>query len=68
MNFRICHHLCRGNCSWQSKLQKFVALSITKTEYIVATEECKDILWMKNFSLELEVKKDKYIMLCDNQV
>lgn len=30
--------------SWQSKLQKCVALSTTKVEYITATEACKEML------------------------
>ena len=30
--------------SWQSKLQKCVVLSITKSEYIAATKACKELL------------------------
>ena len=56
-----------GAVSWQSKLQKCVALSTTEAEYIAATEACNEMLWMKNFLLELGVKQDKYIVLCDNQ-
>jgi hypothetical protein len=33
--------------SWQSKLQKCVALSTTEVEYIAATEAGKEMLWMK---------------------
>lgn len=54
-----------GAVSQQSKLQKCVALSTTEaeyiaateyiatTEYIAATEACKEMLWLKNFLLEL---------------
>ena len=38
-----------GAVSWQSKLQKCVALSITEAEYITATEAEKEMLWMKQF-------------------
>lgn len=38
-----------GAVSWQSKLQKCVALSTTEAEFIAATEACKDMLWMKRF-------------------
>ncbi|WJZ84404.1 hypothetical protein VitviT2T_004010 [Vitis vinifera] len=45
-----------GVVSWQSRLQKCVALSITETEYIAATEACKEFLWMKHFIHELGFK------------
>lgn len=56
-----------GAVSWQSKLQKSVALSTTEAEYIAATEACKEMLWMKNFLVELGVEQDRYILQCDNQ-
>ena len=56
-----------GAVSWQSKLQKCVALSTTEAEYIAATEACKEMLWMKNFIQELGIEQEKYILLCDNQ-
>lgn len=33
--------------SWMSRLQRIVALSTTKVEYIAATEACKEMLWMQ---------------------
>ncbi|KAK4286499.1 hypothetical protein QN277_003048 [Acacia crassicarpa] len=56
-----------GAVSWQSKLQKCVALSTTEAEYIAATEACKEILWMKNLLLKLGHKQDRYKLRCDNQ-
>ena len=42
--------------SWQSKLQKFVALSIIEAEYIVVNEAVRELLWLKRFLLELSIK------------
>ena len=56
-----------GAVSWQSRLQKCVALSTTEAEYIAATEACKELLWMKKFIQELGFKQQRYVMLCDNQ-
>ena len=32
--------------SWISKLQQVVALSTTEAEYVVATEACKEMIWL----------------------
>ena len=45
-----------GAVSWQSRLQKCIALSTTEAEFIAATEACKELLWMKNILLELGFK------------
>ena len=42
-----------GAVSWQSRLQKCVALSTTKAEYIAITDASKELLWMKKFLQEL---------------
>uniref|UniRef100_A0A3Q7H9P6 Reverse transcriptase Ty1/copia-type domain-containing protein n=1 Tax=Solanum lycopersicum TaxID=4081 RepID=A0A3Q7H9P6_SOLLC len=42
-----------GAVSWQSRLQKCVALSTTKAELIAIVEACKELLWMKRFLGEL---------------
>ena len=39
----------RGVVSWQSKLQKCIALSTIKAKYIAITESFKEALWMKKF-------------------
>ena len=33
--------------SWISKLQKVVVLSTTETEYVVATEASKEMIWLQ---------------------
>ena len=38
--------LCGGAISWMSHLQKCVALSTTKAEYVAATEACKEAIWL----------------------
>ncbi|GKV35980.1 hypothetical protein SLEP1_g44167 [Rubroshorea leprosula] len=56
-----------GAVSWQSKLQKCVALSTTEAEYIAATEVGKEMLWMKRFLQELGLKQKEYVVFCDSQ-
>ena len=56
-----------GVISWQSKLQKWVSLSTTEAEYIAATEAGKEMLWMKGFLQELDLKQKDYIIHCDSQ-
>ena len=46
-----------GAVSWQSRLQKCVALSTTEAEYIAIAEACKELLWMKRFMQELGFKQ-----------
>ena len=35
--------------SWISKLQKVVALSTTKVEYVATTEASKEMIWLHRF-------------------
>ncbi|KAM6575709.1 hypothetical protein CsatA_024036 [Cannabis sativa] len=56
-----------GAVSWQSKLQKCVALSTTEAEYIALVEAGKEILWIKNFLQELGLKQERYVIHCDSQ-
>nr|GEW31659.1 retrovirus-related Pol polyprotein from transposon TNT 1-94 [Tanacetum cinerariifolium] len=49
-----------GAVSWQSRLQKCVALSTTEAEYVAATEACKELLWLKRFLQELGFKQQRY--------
>ena len=56
-----------GAVSWQSRLQKCVALSTTEAEYLAVTEAYKELLWLKRFLQELGFKQQRYVVLCDNQ-
>lgn len=56
-----------GAVSWQSRLQKCIALSTTEAEYIAITEGCKEILWMKKFLQELGQNQESYVLHCDSQ-
>ena len=56
-----------GAVSWQSRLQKCVALSTTEAEYIAANEAGKEMLSLKQFLQELGLKQDGYVVNCDSQ-
>ena len=56
-----------GVVSWQSRLQKLVALSTTEVEYMVAVEAGKELIWMRNFLSELRMKQREFLLLRDNQ-
>ena len=45
-----------GAISWQSRLQKCVALSTIEVEYIATNEAGKEMLWLKWFLQELGLK------------
>ena len=53
--------------SWQSRLQKTVALSTTEAKYMAAVEASKELIWMRNFLSELEMKQEEFLLHCDNQ-
>ena len=56
-----------GAVSWQSKLQKCVALSTTEAEYIAVTEAGKELVWIKTFFKELGMQQNEYVVYCDSQ-
>uniref|UniRef100_A0A3Q7GTV7 Reverse transcriptase Ty1/copia-type domain-containing protein n=1 Tax=Solanum lycopersicum TaxID=4081 RepID=A0A3Q7GTV7_SOLLC len=49
-----------GAISWQSKLQKCVALSTTEAEYIAATDAGKEMIGLKRFLHELCLNQMNY--------
>ncbi|CAH9088439.1 unnamed protein product [Cuscuta epithymum] len=59
--------LSGGAISWQSKLQKCVALSTTEAEYIAVVEASKEMLWLKRFLQELGLEQGEYVIFCDSQ-
>jgi hypothetical protein len=44
--------------SWISKMQKVVALSTTKAEYVVVSEASKEMIWLQRFIEELGKKQE----------
>ncbi|KAB5561355.1 hypothetical protein DKX38_006312 [Salix brachista] len=56
-----------GAVSWQSRLQKCVALSTTEAEYIALTEGGKELLWMKKFLHELGLVQENFVLYYDSQ-
>ena len=59
--------LARGVVSWLSKLQTIVVLSTTKAEYMVATQACKEAIWIQQLMEELGHKQQKIVVYCDSQ-
>ena len=57
----------QGATSWQAKLQKCVSLSIIEANCIAATEATKEMLWMKWFLQELDLRQKDYIVYYDSQ-
>ncbi|KAH9293251.1 hypothetical protein KI387_041546, partial [Taxus chinensis] len=45
--------------SWISRLQKLVALSTTKVEYVAATEASKEMIWLQQLLEELGHKEEE---------
>ncbi|KAH9741648.1 hypothetical protein KPL70_002701 [Citrus sinensis] len=53
--------------SWVLKLQTVVALSTTEAEYMVATQACKEAIWIQRLLEELGHKQEKISVFCDSQ-
>ena len=53
--------------SWVSKLQTIVALSKKETEYMAATQACKEAIWIQRLLEELEHGQEKIYVFCDSQ-
>ena len=54
--------------SWISKLQKVVALSTTKAEYVAATEASKEVIWLQRFMEELGKNQENNKLYSDSQI
>ena len=57
----------RRPVSWQSKLQKCIALSSIEAEYITATDAVKELLWIEKFLQELGLNQKTFILYCDSK-
>jgi hypothetical protein len=53
--------------SWISNLQKVIALSTTKAEYVVATKASKEMIWLERFMEELGKKHENSRLYCDSE-
>ncbi|GKC63544.1 retrovirus-related pol polyprotein from transposon TNT 1-94 [Tanacetum coccineum] len=53
--------------SWMSRLQKSVALSTTEAKYMAISKAAKELIWLKNFLLELGMQQEDCVLYCDNQ-
>ena len=49
-----------GAVSWQSRLQKAVALSTTEAEYMAVVEAGKEVIWMREFIGELGIRQEEF--------
>ena len=56
-----------GGVSWQSRLQKVVALSTTEAEYKAVIKTNKEIIWIRDFIRELGMRQEQFLLHCDNQ-
>ena len=65
--FRYMMTFVEATVSWQSKLQKYVALSTTKAKYIAITKARKELLWIQKFLQKLGLNQEKYALHCDSQ-
>ena len=58
-----------GAISWRSVKQSSIADSTMEAEYIVASEAAKEVVWLKNFLMDLEVVPMAQLAItlhCDN--
>jgi hypothetical protein len=60
-------NLFGGEISWMRKRQAIVALSTTKAEYMVATHESKEEIWLHRLCLGIGLVQKEVRLECDNQ-
>ncbi|MCO5555147.1 hypothetical protein L7F22_008689 [Adiantum nelumboides] len=56
-----------GAFSWRSRLQTCVTQSTTEAEYIVASEACKEVVWLGRLVTDLGIKEETPMLYCDSQ-
>ena len=47
--------LCEVAISWKARQQSSIALPTTETEYVAATETCKELIWLNSLFNDLSV-------------
>jgi hypothetical protein len=60
-------NLFGGAISWMSKRQSVVALSTTKVEYMEATHESKEVVWLQRLCLGIGFVQQVVRLDCDSQ-
>ena len=50
-----------GAISWRSCLQEYTAMSNTEVEYVVASEACKEVVWISRIACDMCVSQHKSI-------
>jgi hypothetical protein len=56
-----------GVVSWQSKLQRTVALSSTEAEYMAASSATRELIWLRQLLNALHHPQQTTTLHCDNQ-
>lgn len=56
-----------GPVTWASRKQNTIALSTTESEYMAACDAAKEILWIKQFLLDIGESQNSVILNIDNQ-
>ena len=59
--------LAGGAVSWRSRLQTCVTQSTTEAEYVAASEECKEAIWLGRLVTDLGIKEHTPMLHCDSQ-
>ena len=56
-----------GAVSWRSRLQNCTSMSTTEVEYIVASEACKEAIWLACLVRDLGITVEMPTLHCDSQ-
>ena len=53
--------------SWMSKKQDCISQSIAEVEYVVATNNCNQVIWMKKMLKDISIEFEELVIIyCDN--
>ena len=59
--------LSGSTIDWMSKKQSSVSLSSCESEYVALTEVCKQLMWVKQLLIDMNVEIEKINVYEDNQ-